>query len=441
LGRDSGLTAQQSESLGVIHRSGEHLLGLINDVLSISKIEAGKLVLTEQVFDPRKTLRSVEEMLRMRADAKNLTLLFEVEPNIPKLVKGDENKLRQVLVNLLGNAVKFTESGGVVLRCAWSDEGKARFEVEDTGFGIAEDEIGHLFEAFVQTESGRRAKEGTGLGLVISRQIVELMGGEIKVKSRLNEGTVFSFEANLPLAAESEKPAEKCKVAGLAADEHSRRVLVVDDTPENRMLLTRLLSSIGFEVREAANGEEAFDAWVKWQPHLIFMDLRMPVLDGYEATRKIRAEEERRNGDDSSTENFRTKIVALTASAFESERGAAIQEGADDFLAKPFRHETIFENLTKHLGVRFRYENEDDSEAPTEIVSNADFANLTPERFAVMKPELFAQFEHALRAGDDLAALRATDELRNIDPALAATIQHAVKDFDFDLVLRAMGKD
>lgn len=441
LGRDSRLTNEQSESLGVIHRSGEHLLGLINDVLSISKIEAGKLVLTEQIFDPRKTLRSVEEMLRMRADAKNLTLLFELEPDIPKLVKGDENKLRQVLVNLLGNAVKFTESGGVVLRVAWSEDGKARFEVEDTGFGIAEDEINHLFEAFVQTESGRRAKEGTGLGLVISRQIVELMGGEIKVKSRLNEGTIFSFEVNLPPAAESEKPAEKCQVAALAAGEQTRRILVVDDTPENRMLLTRLLSSVGFEVREAANGEEAFETWAEWQPHLIFMDLRMPVLDGYEATRKIRAGEAKRNGDDSTAENFRTKIVALTASAFESERGAAIEEGADDFLAKPFRHETIFENLIKHLGVRFRYENEDDSNAPTEIISNADFANLTPERFAVMKPELLAQFEHALRSGDDLTALRVTDELRNIDPTLAATIQHAVKDFDFDLVLRAMGKD
>lgn len=441
LGRDSGLTSQQSETLGVIHRSGEHLLGLINDVLSISKIEAGKLVLTEQVFDPRKMLRSVEEMLRMRADAKNLTLLFEVEPNIPKLVKGDENKLRQVLVNLLGNAVKFTESGGVVLRCAWNEDGKARFEVEDTGFGIAEEEIGHLFEAFVQTESGRRAKEGTGLGLVISRQIVELMGGEIKVKSRLNEGTVFFFEVNLQPAAESEKPAEKCKIVGLAAGEKPRRVLVADDTPENRLLLTRLLSSIGFEVREAANGEEAFDLWAAWQPHLIFMDLRMPILDGYEATRKIRAGEKGRNGDDSTAENFRTKIVALTASAFESERGAAIQEGADDFLAKPFRYETIFENLTKHLGVRFLYENEEDSGAPTEIISNADFANLTPERFSVLKPELLAQFEHALRSGDDLAALRVTDELQNIDPALAATIQHAVKDFDFDLVLRAMGRD
>ena len=445
LGRDSRLTQEQSESLGVIHRSGEHLLGLINDVLSISKIEAGKLVLTEQVFDPRKMLRSVEEMLRMRADAKNLTLLFEVEPDIPKLVKGDENKLRQVLINLLGNAVKFTESGGVVLRCGWSrehDDGRARFEVEDTGFGIAEEEIGNLFEAFVQTESGRRAKEGTGLGLVISRQIVELMGGEIKVKSRLNEGTVFSFEVNLPPASESEKPSEKCRVVGLASDEQKRRILVVDDTPENRMLLTKLLSSVGFEVREASNGQEALDKWSEWQPHLIFMDLRMPVMDGCEATRKIRAAEAKSNGEGATAESWRAKIVALTASAFESERGTVIQQGADDFLAKPFRHETIFENLTKHLGVRFRYENEENSSVPTEIVSNADFANLTPERFAaVMKPELLAQFEHALRAGDDLTALRVTDELRSIDAALAATIQHAVKGFDFDLVLRAMGKD
>ncbi len=468
MGRDSKLTTEQRGSLGIIQRSGEHLLGLINDVLSISKIEAGRLSLYEKSFDPRFMLRSVEEMLRVRAESKNLTLWFDIAEDLPNTVKGDEGKLRQVLVNLLGNAIKFTDEGGVTLRCSWSNDGHVHFQIEDTGVGIAEADISKLFEAFFQTEKGQQSKEGTGLGLAISRQIIRLMGGDITVKSNLGVGTIFLFDVNLSPSEDVEVQAvARRKVAGLDMGQSPPRVLVVDDTFENRILLCKLLSSVGIEVSEAANGEEALELWSNWQPHLIFMDLRMPVLDGYEATRQIRSQEKSfktefnsknggvgdqihngatqpdvgktNNNEHPQVLNSSTKIIALTASAFEHERGTIIEQGADDFVTKPFREETIFQKISEHLGTRFRYEVE--SQIPNDVQTKTDLSILKPERFAVVSPDLLAQLEHALKSGNDVKATNVADELQAIDPALSAAVSHAVKNFDFDLVLRAMKKD
>ncbi len=357
LERDPAITGESREGLAIIQRSGEHLLGLINDVLSISKIEAGRLSLEPRPFQLKELLSAVHAMVRVRAESKDLPVVFELDPGLPDVVLGDDGKLRQVLVNLLGNAVKFTERGHVSLRARW-ESGRARFEVEDTGPGIAPAELATLFAPFVQTESGRKAREGTGLGLAISRQIVNLMGGDVSVTSTPGQGTTFRVEVDLPESELVARP-ERGRVVGLAEGQERCRVLVVDDTDENRLLLTRLLRSIGFEVREAANGALAIEEWQSFKPHAIFMDMRMPVMDGVEAARRIRALEEARP-----RPGGRTIILALTASVFEHERTEILASGSDDFIMKPFRVETVLEKLGTHLGLRYLHEPERASAAP-----------------------------------------------------------------------------
>jgi signal transduction histidine kinase len=290
LKRNRALDAESHERLGVIMRSGEHLLGLINDILSISKIEAGRATLNPRPFDLRRALLGLDEIFRIRAASKGVTLDVEIAPSLPDAVLGDEDKLRQILINLLGNAIKFTDEGGVTLRATWS-EGRATVEVEDTGPGIAHDELEAVFEPFAQTESGRATQEGTGLGLAISRDLAQLMGGSLTVSSAPGRGSIFRFEVALPeaipVAVEDDAP----MVVGLEPGQPVFRVLIADDVADNRTLLDALMRSVGFEVRQARHGREAVEIWTSWQPHLIWMDVRMPVMDGIEATREIRGRE------------------------------------------------------------------------------------------------------------------------------------------------------
>ncbi len=346
LERDPVIGVAGREELGIIRRSGEHLLGLINDVLSISRIEAGKLSLDARPFDLPELLSSVVGMIRVRAAGKGLAVGFEPAGDLPRGVLGDDGKLRQVLLNLLGNAVKFTERGRVVLRARWTD-GRAAFEVADTGPGITAAERERLFQPFVQTEAGRRSREGTGLGLAISRQMVSLMGGDLRVASRPGHGSTFSFDIGLPIA-ELPGSATPSFVGGLEEGQGSPRILVVDDTLENRILLERLLTHAGFQVRQASNGAEAVETWGTFRPDAVFMDMRMPVMDGREATRRIRELEHGAGG--------RTVIVALTASAFEHEQSDILASGADELVVKPFEVEAIFAVLARTLGVRYRTE-------------------------------------------------------------------------------------
>jgi CheY-like chemotaxis protein len=288
---------------------------LINDVLEMSKIEAGRVTLNETTFDLRRLLENVEELLQLRAEAKRLQLRFELAEDPPQLMHGDESKLRQVLINLLGNAIKFMHVGEVTLRATWRNAGRPTkddeppiapdgtwssvvgrrsslvVEVEDTGEGIAADQLPSLFEPFRQTASGVKAQEGTGLGLSISCQFVRLMGGDIWVKSIAGQGTLFAFDIRLApaeLAEVAAAPAER-RVIGIAPDpstspaqatQHEYRMLVVDDKRENRWLLVEWLQAAGFAVREAANGLEAVEIWEDWSPQLIWKDVRMPARMG-----------------------------------------------------------------------------------------------------------------------------------------------------------------
>jgi signal transduction histidine kinase/CheY-like chemotaxis protein/ligand-binding sensor domain-containing protein len=352
LNRRKERDADDREGLGIIMKSGEHLLNLINDVLSLSKIEAGRVTLDREPFDVVTLVHDVESVLRFRAEEKSLRLTCTIAGNPPRAVLGDEGKLRQILINLLGNAVKFTDRGSVSLCATWK-EGRATFDVEDTGQGIAPAELPRLFEPFVQTESGHRTKEGTGLGLALSRDLARLMEGDITVESTPGVGSKFRVEISLPEAAAGALviAKDRRRVARLAPGQDPARILVVDDTPLNRVVLMKLLASVGFEVRDAGSGDEALQVWETWQPHLIWMDKRMHGLDGLEVTRRIRAREktERRK---------RVPILALSASALEHERGEIIDAGCDDFVPKPYRESTIFAKIREHLGVRYVYDDE-----------------------------------------------------------------------------------
>ncbi|MBL8114303.1 MAG: response regulator [Acidobacteria bacterium] len=427
LDRSPALRGDDRSGLEIIRRSGEHLLGLINDVLSLSKIEAGKLSLEKKPFSLRQMVRGVDAMLRSRADEAGLRFVVDAS-DLPEAVNGDEGKLRQVLVNLLGNAVKFTRgvpNGSVTLRASWS-EGRARFEVADTGHGIAAAELATLFSPFVQTESGRKSKEGTGLGLVITREIVRLMDGDLTVTSEPGRGSTFAFEVALPAGEAAPAKAVEGRVVGLAEGERARRVLVADDTPENRLLIVRLLTSVGLEVIEAVNGEEAVRLWEKERPDVVLMDMRMPVLDGREATRAIREKESRE------TRVSRTPIVALTASVFEHERDEILASGADDFLMKPFREPQLFRILEERTGVRFRMAGDGGAESvPTQ-------ARSPRELVAGLEAGEAARIRRSLEDGDLEAAARAAEEVGRRNAALGESLLAEIRAFRVDDLLSAL---
>jgi PAS domain S-box-containing protein len=356
--RDDTLNPQQWKHLDIINRSGEHLIALINDILEMSKIEAGRTTLNPTTFNLRALLEDLEMMFRVRTDAKKLNFSVEGLGHMPGYVVGDQGKLRQVFINLLGNAVKFTGKGGVVLRVRVKQEDSDRLrllaEVEDTGPGIPETELNNLFKPFLQTQNGRRAGSGTGLGLAISKEFVRLMGGDITVGNKDGTGSLFKFDVRLKESetGPNEKKPESARVKGLRPGQPKYRILIADDEDTNLTLISRMLGNTGFETRQATNGEEAVETFRAWQPHLIFMDMRMPVMDGYDAIRRIRADAGGRD----------VKIVSVSASAFDEDRLEALRAGADDFIAKPFREAVLFEKIGKLLGVEYVFSKEARSE-------------------------------------------------------------------------------
>ncbi len=457
--RGRSLDTEQEQHLGIINRSGEHLLDLINDVLEMSKIEAGRTTLNETSFDLYSLLDHLQEMLQMRAEAKGLQLIFDRNPDIPQYVKTDQKKLRQVLINLLGNAIKFTQEGNVTLRVRREQGSRGageqrkqgrrgdgetggqgekqttnnkqqttiHFEISDTGPGIAPEELDILFDAFLQTETGRNSQEGTGLGLPISRQFVQLMGGEIAVSSTLGRGTIFQFDVQISLAeAVADKDSKpNRRVIGLAPDQPRYRILVVDDRWENRYLLVKLLTSLGFQVREAANGREGVALWESWSPHLILMDMRMSVMNGYEATKQIKAH----------LKGQGTVIIALTASALEEERTVVLSTGCDDFLRKPFREEVLLEKIAEHLQLRYVYE---DQAQPSSLQSDAPGSELTRSALAVMPTEWLTQLHHFAAAADTEEIFRLLEQIPEEHAPLTQAIANLVNNFSFEQIEEAL---
>jgi signal transduction histidine kinase/CheY-like chemotaxis protein len=452
--RSQTLPSEHAENVGIVTRSGEHLLTLINQVLDLSKIEAGRTTLNEKNFDLFRLLDDVEDMFQLKADDKGLQLICDRAPDVPRYLRTDQVKLRQVLINLLNNALKFTSEGGVSVRVVssqWSvvssqekttdnrqrttDTAKLIFEIEDTGPGIAPEELDSLFEAFVQTKTGKESQEGTGLGLPISRQFVQLMGGEITVSSQVGKGTTFKFDITVSVVdakdIESTKPTRH--VIALEPNQQSYRILIVDDKLDNRQLLIKLLNPLGFELKQASNGQEAVEIWDNWEPHLIWMDMRMPVMDGYEATKQIKL----------TTKGQATAVIALTASVLEEERAVVLSAGCDDFVRKPFREADIFELMHKHIGVRYVYE--ETTAHTASAVSKTDIQNaLTKDALAAVPQELLAKLEHAATFAYMQEIDHCIEEIRSYNATLSDALATLAVDFEYGKIvalIQAMAND
>jgi two-component system sensor histidine kinase/response regulator len=434
-----------AEYLNIINRSGEHLLNLINDVLEMSKIEAGQTALSIESFNLCHFLNSLEEMLRFRAEAKGLSLTFDLASNLPAHVQTDERKLRQVLINLLGNAIKFTHQGSVRLRVNLENQENLHssppsqlnhrlfFQVEDTGPGIAPHDLETLFDPFVQTSTGRQSPEGTGLGLSISRHFVRLMGGEIDVDSVVGQGSLFTFyiQVNLTVASGAGNQPSSQKIVGLAPGQPNYRILVVEDHRTNRRLLVRLLEVVGFDVKEAVNGQEAIALAREWHPHLIWMDIRMPIMNGYEATRQIKA----------ANLNPPPVVIALTASAFEEDRARVIAAGCDDFVRKPFRREVLLGKIADYLQVRYRYEGDVFSTKPNSSEwsypnqETSPQTSLSPVSLDRMPPEWIDQLQWAAIKGSDQQILQLIQEIPPTYSQLRQSLIYWADGYQFDKII------
>ena len=427
------VTPRQQEALDIIVRSGEHLLNLINNVLDMAKIESGRVVLEESEVDLHRLLHEMQSLMGVGAVEKGLRFALEHDPDLPRFVAVDAGKLRQVLLNLLGNAIKYTDSGGVKLRARLagihgSEKAKVRFEVEDSGPGISQEDCQRIFLPFVQLGGQALAQAGTGLGLAICKQYVELMGGQVGVTSKPGKGSVFYFEIPvrvLPSVAERDE-LKNPRILGLAEGQPRHRLLIVEDQPENRLLLRRLLEPLGFELREAANGQEAVALFEQWHPDLIWMDIRMPVMDGLEAVRRIRATQA----------GAVTKIIALTAHALEEEKEPIMAAGCDDLVRKPIREQELFGALARHLRLKFIYE----KAPPQESTPKAPGLAVRPEQLDALPAELLRDLRQAVVELDTARTQALIQQVTERDASLGRALSTLATQLGYKRLLKLLEK-
>jgi len=435
LARDASLAPRQAEQVHTIARSGHHLLGLINDILDLSKIEAGRLHLNPTDFNLHLMLDDLGQMFALRAEAKGLTMRLERHPDLPVWVHGDEGKLRQVFINLLGNAVKFTHRGGITLRAGWAMPGAAPdpataplrlgFEVQDSGVGIGPAEQTQLFQPFHQAEAGLKSGGGTGLGLSISQRLLRLMDGDIVVSSTPAEGSCFRFWLPLPAVNAPQRGPTHDDDGDDAAGWRVPpgvpvpRLLIVDDLPDNRRLLTDMLAPAGFEVAEATHGAEALVRFAQRPADLVLMDMRMPVMDGYEATRRLKAL------------SPRTPVVAVTASALDEDRQAILDCGVDAHLSKPVEQGPLMRTLWDLLALP--------SAAPTTPRPPSAQGPTRADVLTRMTPAQRGRLRQALDDGDMAAFEDQLDALNPASPALAQGLRQLAHDFEYDLLHALLG--
>lgn len=426
---DKTISKSQRDNLDIINRSGSHLLQLINDVLDMSKIEAGRTVLETEDFDLGEMVRNTIDMMRINAEAKGLQLLLDQTSRFPRFVHGDCQKLRQILINILSNAVKFTSVGGVSLRLdavnGHPDTITLRAEVEDSGPGMKPDDIHRIFVPFERlTATG--GLDGTGLGLAITRQFIKMMGGEIEVESKPGHGSLFRFTLQVQAAKGDVEPiiaSETRQIIGLSPGQNEYRILIAEDQLDNQLLLQRLLESVGFKVRIAQNGEESIRIFQEWNPHFIWMDQRMPVMDGLEATRRIKAMPGGKS----------TVIVAITASVFKENKDRVMESGANDFVRKPYNPEEIFDCMAKHLGVRYLY-GEDKAPADKGVTK----MEASPEAFATLPDELLAELRSAAVVLDVEQGMAVIGRIEKLNPTLASDLRRFVEAFDFKTIQKLL---
>lgn len=473
--RAQTFSADQQQNLQTIYRHGDHLLHLINDILDVSKIEVGRMTLTEKTFDLPDLLRKLHEMFCEQIEGKGLQFKLELASDLPLYVVSDANKLRQILINLLGNAIKFTVEGSVTLRAGVESEKPdepdemtqvsdlitLRFEIEDTGAGIAAEELSTIFDAFAQAQAGIDAHEGTGLGLTISQRLIRFMGGDLTVQSRLGQGSIFQFHIPVKrVALEASSPLLSDRwITGLAPGQPTYRILVVDDQPDNRQLLVKWLTSIGLEVQEAASGEVAIACWQQWHPHLIWMDLRMPGMDGWETTRRIRSAEQC-NREATLTDLNRpeslgssvppalppsTIIIALTAQAFSDDHSAALAAGCDDFVSKPIQEAIVFSKMAEHLGLQYVYTESASlrswvqpltpKDATSPSVRAQPACQLEPSSLQVMSSAWITTLYHAARNCDDEEIYHLIQQIPPTHAALSEYLYRLAYCYQFERIV------
>ncbi len=441
--RDKTLASHHREKLNIVNRNGEHLLELINDILSISKIEANRITLEEKIFNLYQFVEDLKDTFELRATSKGLQLMVERSPNLPQYLQTDERKLRQVLINLFDNAIKFTDQGSITLKIQPLDpipnpvsnpsDYRIQFQVQDTGEGMAPEELKTIFDAFVQTSSGQKFEQGIGLGLPISRRFVELMGGKITVHSQLGIGTCFEFTIRVqPIdSANLTYLQPQYQVIGLDPHQPQYRILVVEDSEAHRQWLTKLLRSVGFDVMEANNGEEALNLVESYNPHLIWMDMRMSGMNGYQATQKIRAKKAKTLL--TTPPNFSPfpKIIAVSASVFEEERQKVVAAGCDDFVGKPLTENLIWEMLKKHLGVKFRVEGSQLHKAEHHEIQDS----IIVQALTTLPPELLNQLAMETQIGDSEKFLSLLAQIPPSQTFLINTLTELINNFEFELIL------
>jgi signal transduction histidine kinase/DNA-binding response OmpR family regulator len=425
--KDTRIPDDQKQNLHIINHSGEHLLILINDILDMAKIEAGRVQLENAPFDLGAMVRDVTDMMRQRAEDKDLQLVIDQTSLFPRYIVGDEARLRQVLTNLIGNAIKCTEQGGVTLRLGTKDNKTTHLliDVEDSGIGITPGDQQRIFEPFVQLDT--RVSKGTGLGLSITRQFVQLMGGDISLESVPGKGSLFRVDLPLseaePSAIRKPKQAAVGEVTGLEPGQPEYRILIVEDQRDNQLLLAQLLESVGFQVKIADNGAQGIQLFQNWHPHFIWMDQRMPVMDGMEATKRIRA----------LPEGKEVKIVAVTASAFSDQRSDILAVGMDDYVRKPFRAAEIYDCLTKHLGVKYI------RESPP--VAHEQDGVLTPEMLDTLPEELRRDLTEALESLEIERIELVIHQIALHDKALENKLRQFTRYFDYSAILNVLRKN
>jgi PAS domain S-box-containing protein len=429
LSRDKTLSVKQQEGVSIIQRSGDYLLTLINDILDLSKIEAGKIELYPTDFSFNDFIQGITELFTMRAQQKGIAFNYEPLSHLPSGVRGDEKRLRQILINLLGNAVKFTERGGVNLKVGFHER-KIRFQVEDTGVGIAAAELDKIFIPFQQVGNINYRAEGTGLGLSITKKLVELMGGNLAVKSELGQGSTFWFALELPDVSALMKQEKVIEPVIIGFVGKPRKILVVDDKWENRSVLINLLTPLGFQMIEAAKGEEGLERAQTEHPDLIITDLVMPGIDGFEFTRRIKK----------LPEFQQIPVIAASASVFESDQQQSIEAGCNEFIAKPIRADLLLKLLQKFMQLTWIYEQSavTDSIVPTshEVVPIEDMASMVGP-----SPEQAASLLELAMSGDIGGILEEIEHIEKTDKQLAAfcrTIRQLAKNFEEEKICQLL---
>jgi len=437
----AGLPLDVRDYVEIIQRSSTHLLTLINQVLDLSKIEAGRMTLNEKPMNLYALLDELEEMFWLKAEQKGLRLVFERDEDLPCGILADELKLRQILINLLNNAIKFTARGEVIVRVmrlplmpsdrAFDSQvasAKLQFSVEDTGSGIAPEDAESVFVPFLQTEIGRKAQDGTGLGLPISRKFLQLMGGNLQLRSDVGRGSTFTFIILVRLIdlLENVHDLRSRRVIGLTPDQPRYKILIVDDHEESRALLRYLLAPLGFDIQEAQDGSTAFEAWQRWQPDMIWLDICMPVMSGNDIARRIR--------DGEQATGRHTCIIATSAASGQDEQATALAYGCDDFLRKPLKDTDIFDRLQTFLHVQFRYADEGKiAKRPSTVLSPA----MIRDAIAALPLDAQEALKQAMVTADIAKITEIAEKIANWNESLRDAILERVKQFDYQTFLEA----